>query len=79
MLSLPVGVSGGALGKTCVYFQDAAHVVHARIKASFSGHEGEFVDAHELDAKTVKKVPKKMIGRVLSQEERRRALLERLG
>lgn len=56
-------------GELRIFLQQSSHVVHARIKANISGHEGEFVEAHELDPKTAKNVPKKMIGRVLSQVE----------
>ena len=53
-------------------------MITARIKASIAGFdEGTFVEAHALDAKTARKVPKKMIGRVLSPREVR-ALLDRM-
>ena len=45
-------------------------MIFARIKAAIAGFdEGTFVEAHALDAKTARKVPKKMIGRVLSPRE----------
>jgi hypothetical protein len=45
-------------------------LITARIKASIAGFdEGTFVEAHALDAKTARKVPKKMIGRALSARE----------
>jgi hypothetical protein len=48
------------------------------LKASIAGFDdGVFVEAHMLDAKTARKVPKKMIGRVLSPREVS-ALLDRL-
>ena len=34
-----------------------------------AGLEGEFIEAHMLDAKRARKIPKKMIGRVLSPSE----------
>jgi len=43
----------------------------------FIQEDGEFVEAHMLDAKTARKVPKKMIGRVLSPREVS-ALLDRM-
>jgi hypothetical protein len=61
-----------------VFIQGAAHITFARIKASVSGHEGEFFEALELTPKMAKRVPKKMIGRVLSQEEAAK-LLEKMG
>ena len=41
------------------------------------GFGGEFVEAHVLDAKTAKKIPKRMIGRALTMSEAS-ALLDRL-
>jgi hypothetical protein len=35
---------------------------------------GRFTEGHELDRKTIKQVPKAMIGRRLSQEEAKRLL-----
>jgi hypothetical protein len=43
-----------------------------------AGVEGEFQEGRELDEKMTKKVPKKMIGRVLSRKEAA-ALLKNLG
>jgi hypothetical protein len=65
-------------GQARVFLQEGAHMTFARIKASVTGHEGEFVEAHELDKKLERKIPKKMRGRVLSQKEATE-LLERLG
>lgn len=39
------------------------------IKASIAGMKGRPAEIHMLDAKIAKKIPKRMIGRVLSQEE----------
>ena len=65
-------------GKRCVFIQEAHALIFARIKASIAGFDdGEFVEAHMLDAKTARKVPKKMIGRVLSPREVS-ALLDRM-
>ena len=41
------------------------------------GMGGTFVEAHALDAKTAKKIPKRMIGRALTPNEAK-ALLDRL-
>jgi hypothetical protein len=65
-------------GERLVYIQEASALVIACMKAKLNGHDGIFVEAHELDAKMTRKIPKKMIGRVLSQEEATE-LLERLG
>ena len=59
-------------------FQEAGALIFARLKASIAGFDaGVFVEAHMLDAKTARKVPKKMIGRVLSPREVS-ALLDRM-
>ena len=62
----------------CVFIQEAGALIFARLKAAIAGFEdGVFVEAHMLDAKTARKVPKKMIGRALSPREVS-ALLKRL-
>jgi hypothetical protein len=48
-----------------VIIQPAGAIIAARIRALLTGVEGEFQEGHELDAKTAKKVPKAMIGRVV--------------
>jgi hypothetical protein len=64
-------------GERRIFIQEAHALIFARIKASMAGFEGTFIEAHMLDAKTAKKVPKKMIGRPLSEREVS-ALLDRL-
>ena len=64
-------------GKRRIFIQEAGALITARIKASITGFDGEFVEAHTLDAKTARKVPKKMIGRALSPREVS-ALLDRM-
>ena len=49
----------------------------ARLKAATDGFGGEFVEAHPLDAKTAKHIPKRMVGRTLTIDETG-ALLDRL-
>jgi hypothetical protein len=61
-----------------VIIQPAGAIVAARLRALLAGIEGEFQEGYELDAKTAKKVPKGMIGRVLSRKEGT-ALLKKLG
>jgi hypothetical protein len=51
-----------------VIIQPAGAIIAARMRALLAGVEGEFQEGHELDAKTAKKVPKGMIGRVLSRK-----------
>ena len=41
----------------------------ARLLAAFDGFGGSFLEAHPLDAKTAKKIPRKMIGRALTTDE----------
>jgi hypothetical protein len=60
-----------------VVIQPGGSLGFARLKAAVAGIEGEFQEGHELDAKTAKKVPKGMIGRVLTRKEAA-ALLKRL-
>jgi hypothetical protein len=60
-----------------VVIQPAGAIVAARMRALLAGIEGEFQEGHELDAKTAKKVPKAMIGRVLTRKEAT-TLLKRL-
>jgi hypothetical protein len=43
--------------------------IFARLTASLAGFEGAFIEAHMLDARHAKKVPKQMIGRALSKRE----------
>ena len=65
-------------GERCVFIQEAGALVFARLKAAIAGFDDcIFVEAYMLDAKTARKVPKKMIGRVLSPREVS-ALLDRL-
>ena len=52
-----------------VFLQNADAAVFARLKAAITGFPGTFVEIHALDQKTEKKVPKTMVGRVLSQTE----------
>ena len=64
-------------GKRRIFIVQAGAPITARIKASIAGFDGTFVEAHMLDERRARKVPKKMIGRELSDHEVR-ALLERL-
>ena len=52
-------------GERRIFIQEAGAFIFARLKAAIAGFDdGEFVEAHMLDAKTARNVPKKMIGRV---------------
>jgi hypothetical protein len=60
-----------------VVIEPGASLIHACMRASLAGlDEGTFTEAHELDRKTERQVPKAMIGRRLSQEEAKRLLGE---
>ena len=61
-----------------VIIQPAGHIIEARMRAMLANVFGEFQEGHELDDKTAKKVPKAMIGRLLSRKETTE-LLRKLG
>ena len=58
--------------------QSADAMIFARLRAAIGGFKGTFVEAHPLDAKTAKRIPKRMIGRSISVAEAA-ALIQRLG
>ena len=64
-------------GERRIFIVQAGALITARIKASIAGFDGTFVEAHALDKPTAAKVPRKMIGRVLTATEAE-ALLDRL-
>ena len=64
-------------GKRRILIQEGSTLIFARLDAAMAGFDGDFIEAHRLDDKRAKKVPKKMIGRVLSPGEVS-ALLDRL-
>lgn len=62
-----------------VFIQESAGMETARLKAAIAGfNQGTFSEIHMLDAKTEKRVPKKLIGKVLDQSEAN-ALLKKFG
>ena len=56
---------------TEVFIVEAGFLMMARVKAGMVEQEGEFQEGHQLDARTAKKIPAKMIGRRLSIKRRR--------
>ena len=59
----------------CVVLQPGSSLVHARMQASLAGLQpGELKEAHQLDAKLTKRIPKDMIGKCLSQAQAARLL-----
>ena len=65
--------------KLSVVIQPAGSLVYARLTAAIAGSAaGEFVEGHELDGTITKKIPKKVIGQLLSQPEAIK-LLKRIG
>ncbi len=65
-------------GETTYFLQEASTQLYASLRASIAGQKGKPVESIELEDKTARKVPKKMIGRVLLQSEAE-ALLARFG
>lgn len=66
-------------GVRTFFLVEAYEPTGAFLKSAIAGHEGgKPVEYHELDAKTASKIPKRMIGRVLTQDEAQ-AVLERIG
>jgi hypothetical protein len=64
----------------CVILQPASHLIHARLAAGVT-HQLDpttFSEGHQLDAKTIRKIPKDMIGKCLSSRQAQQ-LLKRLG
>jgi hypothetical protein len=53
-----------------VFIVEARHLMMARLKASMAGRLGQFQEGHQLDTKTAKKIPAKMIGRTLTHNKR---------
>ena len=65
-------------GERRIFIQEASTLIFARLKASIAGFDGGvFIEAHMLDEKRAKKVPKNMIGRLLTDREVS-ALLDRM-
>jgi hypothetical protein len=64
-------------GARSVFLQAATAKIFALIRSAIAGHRGKLAEIHELDAKMVRRVPKKLIGRVLRLSEAT-ALLKRL-
>lgn len=57
-------------GVRTFFIQQGYTPTDAFLKSAIAGHEGgKPVEYHELDVKTGRKVPKRMIGRVLTQDE----------
>src|SRR4051812_14130067 len=64
-------------GEPCVFVQEASSLVYARMEAQKAGCDGKFIEAHELDRATAKKLPPDVIGRTLNRAKAR-AVLQRL-
>ena len=60
-----------------VRIQEGGAMIFARLNAMIDGFGGKYVEAHVLDAKTAKRIPKRMVGRTLTLDEAA-ALLDRL-
>ena len=53
-------------GKQNYFIQEDDTPLYASLRASIAGQVGKFEEALQLDANTARKVPKKMLSRVLS-------------
>jgi hypothetical protein len=57
-------------GERSVFLQAANAAIFAMMHSAIAGHEGgKPIEIHELDAKMTRKIPKRMIGRVLQLTE----------
>lgn len=72
------GADGAILDRSRAVIREDTSLVFAKVKAAIDGFGGTFVEAHQLDVKTAKKIPKKMIGRMLTSREAAE-LLVRIG
>jgi hypothetical protein len=64
-------------GEPCVFVQEASSLIYARMEAQKAGCNGKFIEAHELDRMTARKLPRDVIGRTLSKAKAR-AILQRM-
>ena len=65
-------------GERRVMIREAGAMIFARLEASMAKLGGKFIEAHQLDERTARKVPRKMIGRALTADEAA-TLLDRFG
>lgn len=65
-------------GERSVFLQPASAAVYGWLRSAIAGHQGTMAEIHELDAETARRIPRDMIGRVLSREETVK-LLELIG
>ena len=61
-----------------VFIAEAQAMLFARLEAMFAKHPGDFVEGLALDGDSVGKVPKKLVGRTLTEQEVAE-LLDRFG
>jgi hypothetical protein len=61
-------------GERRVMIREDSTLIFAKVKAAIDGFGGVFVEAHQLDAKTAQKIPRKMIGRALTADEAAKVL-----
>jgi hypothetical protein len=64
-------------GERRVRIEESHAMIFARLNAMIDGFGGKYVEAHELDARTAKRIPKRMTGRTLTLADAA-ALLDRL-
>ena len=63
-------------GARVVRIEESHALIFARFKAVIDGFGGKYVEGHEFDAKLAEKIPRKMIGRVLTADEATALLLK---
>jgi hypothetical protein len=64
-------------GARVVRVEQARAAIFARLQALIGKLPGTFVEAHQLDAATAKRIPAKLIGKTLTATEAK-ALIERV-
>jgi hypothetical protein len=65
-------------GERRFYVQEASTQLYAALDSAIAGFEGKWIESIPLDAKTVKRIKKKEIGRVLTFKEGKR-IIEGMG
>jgi hypothetical protein len=61
-------------GQKCVWIDEANSVLQARLQAGIAGYSDGYLEGHQLDKKTAKKVPKDMVRKCLKAAAARRLL-----
>jgi hypothetical protein len=62
-------------GDIIVTIQPAYSLIAARLRAALADIKGEFREGHQLDEKMAKKVPKGVVGKILTRKEAQSLLI----